>query len=129
MTTSAEQIARVTRDGGRSGGTGPGGGSFSVDTDLIRAYVRETRGVADGLGGAVAGHVRRVRDIADDSFGRIGKETGFAAALDGYARALQRQARGVGDNADTLAASASRAARAYRERDAEIASDIAKILG
>jgi hypothetical protein len=72
-------------------------------------------------------HLRQVRSIADDSFGRIGKESGFADALDSFGAALQRQVKGVGANADRLATATSRAARAYRDRDDEIAGHLGRI--
>jgi hypothetical protein len=117
--------------GGGQGGQGNGGqggsGSFAVDTDLLIAYVRRTRGLADSLDSAGTRHLRRIREIADDSFGKIGKESGFAAALDSFTAALHRQVRGVSDNADKLAKSTSRTVRAYRDRDDEIAGHLAGI--
>ena len=143
----ARKAAReVTRDAGRgSGGTGgprggsggsgggaggPGGagsGRFAVDTDLLGGYVRRTRGIADGLDSIGTRHLRRIREIADDSFGKIGKESGFAAALDHFAAALHRQVRGVSNNTDALAKSTAKTLRAYRERDNEIAAHLSGI--
>ncbi len=120
----------VTSGGGKgaAGGGGDGGADgFAVDTDLLTAYVRSTRKVADGLAAVGTNHLRRVRSIADDSFGLIGKESGFAAALDNFGAALQRQVKGVGGNADTLASSTAKAARAYRDRDDEIAAHLNRI--
>lgn len=55
-------------------------GALRVDDTVLHAYVKRTHGVSDALGGA-AGHLGDVRDIAGDSFGKIGKESGFADAL------------------------------------------------
>lgn len=69
-----------------------------------------------------------MRDLADDSFGAIGKETGFADALDHFGAALQRQVKGVGTKADTLAGSVSRTARHYHEQEQDIAQDLLGLL-
>ncbi|MCA1655591.1 MAG: lytic transglycosylase, partial [Pseudonocardiaceae bacterium] len=69
-----------------------------------------------------------VRGLADDSFGKIGKETGFAAALDQFGAALQRQVKGVGAKVDTLAGSVSRTARHYRDQEHDIAQDLLGLL-
>jgi len=121
---AAKAVSR--KDGGGGGGGGRDEG-FAVDTGLLTAYVRSTRNVADGLTTVGTTHVRQVRSIADDSFGLIGKESGFAAALDNFGAALQRQVKGVGANADALATSTSKAARAYRDRDDEISGHLDRI--
>lgn len=111
---------------GGSGDSGTGGvpaGGFAVDTTLLTDYVRRTRAVADGLTSVNTRQVHRVRSIADDSFGKIGRETGFAAALDDFGVALRRQVKGVGANADKLAASTAKTTRAYNRQDEEIAGN------
>jgi hypothetical protein len=110
---------------GQSGGQQSGGtGGFAVDTAVLDAYVKRTRAVADGLTSIGTTQVRRIREIADDSFGKIGKETGFASALDGFAVSLRRQVTGVGGNADKLAGSTAKAARTYRRQDEQIADSL-----
>ncbi|MFC4858029.1 transglycosylase SLT domain-containing protein [Actinophytocola glycyrrhizae] len=101
-------------------GAGRGRDGFLVDPDALAGYARTTRDIADDLRGLSARQLRNVRGLAEDSFGGIGKETGFAAALDHFGAALQRQVRGVGDKADTLAASVSRTARDYRDEEQDI---------
>lgn len=108
--------------GGRGGGSGGGGGGrggggFSVDVGVLRDYARRTRNGADELTALGRGHVREIREIADDSFGRIGRQSGFAEALDNFGAALRKQVKAVAHNTDALAASASRSARAYRDQD------------
>jgi hypothetical protein len=115
------------RGGQHEGGTPQGG--FAVDTTVLDGYVRGTRRVADDLLAVGTRQVRPIREIADDSFGKIGKETGFAAALDHFAAALQRQVKGVGSNADRLATSAARTARAYRDQDDDIAAILRGTMG
>ncbi|MCE6994819.1 transglycosylase SLT domain-containing protein [Saccharothrix sp. S26] len=111
--------------GGGSRGGGSGGGGFSVDVGVLRDYARRTRDSADDLTALGRRHVREVREIADDSFGRIGKQSGFAEALDNFGAALRKQVKAVARNTDALATSASRSARAYREQD----DDVARSLG
>ncbi|MEU7787340.1 transglycosylase SLT domain-containing protein [Amycolatopsis sp. NPDC049159] len=98
-----------------------GSGALKVDDAVLHGYVRRTRHVADALGGAT-GQLRDVRDIAEDSFGRIGKESGFAGALAGFGLALQRQVKGVGTHADGLATAAQKAARTYRDHETATAA-------
>ncbi|MFI9818732.1 type VII secretion target [Saccharothrix variisporea] len=97
---------------------------FSVDLDVLRGFARRTRGTADDLTAAGRRHVREVREVAEDSFGRIGEESGFADALDGFGAALRRQVKAVAHNTDRLADSAARAARAYRDHDDDIARSL-----
>ncbi|MGM1059976.1 type VII secretion target [Saccharothrix sp. Mg75] len=113
--------------GGRGGGGGGGGrggregGGFSVDLGVLRDYARRTGNSADDLTALGRRHVREVREIADDSFGRIGKQSGFADALDDFGAALRKQVKAVAHNTDALATSARRSARAYREQEDDVA--------
>jgi hypothetical protein len=111
--------------GGGGGGGGSRGGGFSVDAGVLRDYAQRTRNSADDLTALGRRHVREVREIADDSFGRIGKQSGFADALDNFGAALRKQVKAVAHNTDALATSAGRAARAYKEQD----DDVARSLG
>ncbi|NUT53892.1 MAG: transglycosylase SLT domain-containing protein [Saccharothrix sp.] len=107
--------------GGGSRGGGSRGGGFSVDVGVLRDYARRTRSSADDLTALGRRHVREVREIADDSFGRIGKQSGFAEALDNFGAALRKQVKAVAHNTDALATSASRSARAYKDQEDDIA--------
>jgi hypothetical protein len=122
-----EIIDAITQQlsGGRpnSGGQ-PSGGGFSVTTDELTGYVRGTRRLADELHRLATHQIHSVRTIADDSFGKIGKETGFATALDRFADALQRQASGVAKNADTLSDTVAKTARSYQHEDQQIADEL-----
>lgn len=120
-----EAMKRGGSRGGSGGGGSRGGGGFSVDAGVLRDYARRTRNSADDLTALGRRHVREVREIADDSFGRIGKQSGFAEALDNFGAALRKQVKAVAHNTDALATSASRAARAYKEQD----DDVARSLG
>jgi hypothetical protein len=123
---------QLSGGGGSSGGSSSGGGGssggFSVTTGELTGYVRNTRQLADELHKVATHQIHSVRTIADDSFGKIGKETGFAAALDHFADALQRQASGVAKNADTLSDAVAKTARSYRHDDQEIADELLDLL-
>jgi hypothetical protein len=110
--------------GGSRGGGSRGGGGFSVDLGVLRDYARRTRNSADDLTALGRRHVREVREIADDSFGRIGKQSGFADALDNFGAALRKQVKAVAHNTDALATSAGRSARAYQEQEDDIAGSL-----
>ncbi|WP_367137656.1 type VII secretion target [Saccharothrix sp. HUAS TT1] len=128
-------VERMKRGGGGSGGGGGGGGSrgggsrggggFSVDVGVLRDYARRTAGSADDLTAIGRRHVREVREVAEDSFGRIGKQSGFADALDNFGAALRKQVKAVAHNTDALATSAGRSARAYKDQD----DDVSRSLG
>lgn len=111
--------------GGRRGGRGDG---FRVDPDALAAYMKSTRTIADELDSLRRRELHKVRSVSEDSFGRIGKETGFADALDSFGQSLQRQVRGAGRKADTLARSVARTARHYREQDADVADELLALL-
>ncbi|ANZ40868.1 lytic transglycosylase [Lentzea guizhouensis] len=124
---AAREAPRRTPPRRGGGGGGGSGGSprdgFAVRPGALDHYVKQGKDVADDLAAIGTRHVRQVGRIADDSFGRIGKETGFAAALETFGAALHRQVDGVGRNADRLARSTGRLARAYRAQDDAIADD------
>jgi hypothetical protein len=117
---------------GTTGGTPPrrggesGRGGFAVSPAALDRYVRQGRDIADDLASIGTRHVRQVREIAGDSFGRIGEESGFASALKTFGAALHRQVDGAGRNADRLARSTERLARAYRAQDDAIADDLGR---
>ncbi|MGH3761103.1 transglycosylase SLT domain-containing protein [Actinophytocola sp.] len=114
--------------GGDRGRNGGGGDGFRVDPDALAGYAKSARTIADELAALRAKELHKVRSVADDSFGRIGKETGFADALNSFGQSLQRQVRGAGRKADTLAASVTKTARHYREQDADIADELLALL-
>jgi len=119
------------KHGGKHEGGKHGGGDrdgFMVDPEALGGYVRGTRTIADELGALRTKELHKVRSIADDSFGRIGKETGFADALNSFGQSLQRQVKGAHHNADTLAGSVAKTARHYRDQDDDIADDLLQLL-
>ncbi|MEU4742578.1 transglycosylase SLT domain-containing protein [Actinosynnema sp. NPDC023658] len=113
-----------SRGGGSHGGGGSRGGGFSVDVGVLRDYARRTRNSADDLTALGRRHVREVREIADDSFGHLGKQSGFADALDNFGAALRKQVKAVAHNTDALATSASRSAHSYKDQEDDIAHSL-----
>ncbi|WP_410566913.1 type VII secretion target [Amycolatopsis sp. cmx-4-61] len=118
---AAHDVTTHHRKTGGGGGASPGGGPLRVDDAVLHSYVHRTRHVADALGTAT-GRLRDVREIARDSFGKIGEESGFADALAGFGLALQRQVKGVGAHADGLASAAGKAAKSYRDHETATAA-------
>lgn len=116
------------KNGGNNGGKNGGGDGFQVDPDALTGYAKNARTIADELSALRGKELRNVRSIADDSFGRIGKETGFADALNRFGASLQRQVRGAGHNADTLAGSVAKTARHYHAQEADIADDLVSLM-
>lgn len=111
-----DKKAKNDKPGGKKHGTD----GFIVDPDALSGYVRTTRHIADDLHDLSSHQLRNVRGLADDSFGKVGKETGFAAALDHFGAALQRQVKGVGARADKIATSVAGTARDYRDEEQDI---------
>lgn len=101
---------------------------FSVATAELTGYVRDTRRLADELTKLATHQIRSVRAIDEASFGKIGKETGFAIALDHFAEALQRQVSGVAKNADAVSDTVAKTARDYRNDDRQIADELLDLL-
>lgn len=122
---AAAAVERRTRRGDRAGGDAE---RLVVDPDALTGYADRARAIADELTGLRRRELRGLRTLSEDGFGRIGAETGFAAAVDRFGQALQHQLRGVGRNADTLARSVSRTARHYREQERDIAEDLLRLL-
>lgn len=119
------------KDGGRDGR--PGGSrpteGFEVDAVALDKYARDTAALAGELRKAARAQVGSIRGIADDSFGRIGRDSGFATALTGFATALRAQVDGVADNAAELGRATGRTADAYQHEDDGIAADFTRLLG
>lgn len=101
---------------------------YSVVTTELTGYARQARQLADELNRLATHTVKPLGSIPDDSFGRIGKETGFAAALNHFADALRHQLAGVAKNADTLGDAVAKTARTYRGQDQDLAQDILDLI-
>ncbi|MEV4315326.1 transglycosylase SLT domain-containing protein [Actinocrispum sp. NPDC049592] len=117
--SQARQAVRSTRPHTHKPGSHVG---YQVDPGLLHGFVRRTKRVADELGTATTKHLQHIRDVTDGSFGKIGEESGFAAALDHFGAALSRQVREVATNADALATSTAKAATAYRDQENDAAA-------
>lgn len=101
---------------------------FQVDPDALAGYARAARHVADDLGGLSNRELDGVHDLAADSFGKIGDETGFGKALDEFGKALRHQVRTVGTSADALARGVSHTAAGYRDDEDHTASNLLSLL-
>lgn len=101
---------------------------FQVDPEALTGYARTARHVADDLGGLAKHELRGVHGLAADSFGKIGAETGFAAALDDFGKALSHQVASVGENAGTLSHAVSRTAGDYRDEEHDAADKLIALL-
>jgi hypothetical protein len=101
---------------------------FQVDPDALAGYVRAARHVADDLGGLSNRELDGVRDLADDSFGKLGAETGFAKALDDFGGALRYQVKSVGTRADNLSRAVADTVRDYRDHERDNVSEIVALL-
>lgn len=101
---------------------------FQVDPDALAGYARTARHVADDLGALTRRELHGVHELAEDSFGKIGAVTGFAAALDAFGKALTHQVDAVGKNAGTLSHSMSRTAGDYRDEEQDAEDELISLL-
>ncbi|WP_010693237.1 transglycosylase SLT domain-containing protein [Saccharopolyspora spinosa] len=135
----AEAAAKaVTGNGGKTkapegspgdgGGGKPGGDGFKVAPDQLLAYTKEADDIAGQLANTGAKTVHSVTGIANDSFGAVGQETGFSAALGDFSKSLEKQVNATGANARKLGAATTDAAKAYRDTDEESARELKKLL-
>ncbi|OLR95152.1 type VII secretion target [Actinokineospora bangkokensis] len=112
--------------GGDKGGRGGGPEGFQVDTAALDAYAKQTAKLAEELRESAK---KGLGGITGEGFGRIGRDSGFAEALAGFAKALGTQVSGVAGNAAELGRATRRTADAYQEQDGGIAIDLSKLLG
>jgi hypothetical protein len=101
---------------------------FSVLTTELSGYVTSTHRLAGDLHRLATHTVAPVRTIAEDSFGPIGKDTGFAKALSRFAHSLEQQIAGVATNAGTLGDAVAKTAHTYQRQDEALAKDILDLL-
>lgn len=101
---------------------------FQVDPDALAGYARTAKHVADDLGSLARRDLDGVRELAGDSFGKIGAVTGFSAALGEFGTALAHQVDAVGKNAGTLSHAMSRTAGDYRDEDKDAAAKLIDLL-
>jgi hypothetical protein len=106
-------------------GQGRGREGFLVDPDALSGYARRTRDIAEELTALRSG---QLKEVAGEGFGRIGRETGFAAALDRFGQAMRHQVRGLGRDADAIATSVTRTARQYHDQESEVTDDLLRLL-
>ena len=90
---------------------------FGVVSGELTGYAQHTRRMATELHELATRRIGPVRKLAEHGLGPIGRESGFAAALDHFAAALEHQVAGVAKNADTLGDSVAKAGQSYRDQD------------
>jgi hypothetical protein len=125
IVTSVDDQQIIDEINRQAGGDGQ---RFSIVTTELSGYVRHTRDLTEDLRRLGKRTINSVQTIAEDSFGKIGKETGFTAALNNFAGALEHQVDGLAGNADKLGDGVAKTARTYREQDDEIAESIMDML-
>ncbi|KAA9148161.1 transglycosylase SLT domain-containing protein [Amycolatopsis acidicola] len=109
-------------------------GGFKADPAQFRTYASQADDVAAQLKEIGAKTVQKVTGIAKDSFGAVGKETGFADALGDFSRSLEKQVSTTAGNARTLSEQTRKAASQYKDHDDAAlqtlsSADISGVLG
>lgn len=119
---------------GKHSAKGKGKDGFSADPAEFRRYTNKVDHIAAELRSVGSRTEHEVTSIAHDTFGQVGKETGFSAALSDFANSLGKQINAVSKNAQNLGSEVEKAAQAYRASDEEAAvsittADIKSVLG
>jgi hypothetical protein len=111
-------------DHGKGNGGGGTSGGFTADAQALTAYTRKTGQVADELGSIGSRTVHQVTGIAADSFGAVGKETGFADALGDFSRSLEKQVKAIGSQARNLGEATGKIAKTYQDNEDDVSKDL-----
>jgi hypothetical protein len=106
-----------------------GRGGFTVDPAALAAYAKQAGDVGDDLRNIGQKTVGAVHGIAENSFGEVGKETGFTDALADFSTTLQQQIDTLASDARQLGSAAEEDAKAYEKADESAANDIKSVLG
>lgn len=115
-------------------GKGGKGSGFSADPAQFTGYTRDVDRIAGQLRDTASRTVHSVTGIAKDSFGQVGKETGFADALGDFSRSLEKQVQTTAGNARDLGELTAKAAKTYHAQEDDTAhelraTDISGVLG
>lgn len=121
-------------DGKDNSRSSKGKDGFTADPAQFSAYTNKVDDVANELRSVGSRTVHAVTSIAPDSFGDVGKETGFSAALSDFGKSLEQQVSATGKNARALGSEVAAAAKAYQANEDEVAAmikstDITSVLG
>jgi hypothetical protein len=111
-----------------------GGGGFKADPAQFTAYTRGADRIAGELREISSRTVHSVTGIAKNSFGQVGRETGFADALGDFSRSLEKQVKTTAKNAQDLGELTAKAAKTYHGQEDTAArnlraADITSVLG
>lgn len=132
----ARKAANQVSDGhGKGHGSGSGDGhkaghgkEFGTNTTALRAYSKAADGIADELEKVGDRTVHSVSSMDANSFGPVGKETGFTDALVDFSTRLEKQVKMTGKNVRKLGTDATEAAKTYEETDETATKHLAKAL-
>jgi hypothetical protein len=115
----------------KGGGNGqPGNGKgFQVDPAALSTYARQAERVGTELMSIGQRAAQAVDGIADNSFGAVGKESGFTSALGEFATALRQQVGVLSTDADQLGRGTAQVAGNYENTDDSAARNIQSVLG
>jgi hypothetical protein len=97
---------------------------FTVDAAALAQYAKQTGTMSDDLEKVAKAKLGSVQDLAEDIFGKVGKETGFARALNKFADALEHQVKSVAGNANRFSRAVDRVATAYAESEADAVANL-----
>jgi lysozyme-like protein len=109
---------------GHSGGKG----DYSVDTSMLGSYSGGSKHIAESLTGTDGKQLATIHGIAEHSFGKIGKESGFADALQSFGTAMHHQVNGISTNVTNLAKSVHKISKSYDDDDQQLAQQLLHMI-
>ncbi|WP_243788734.1 transglycosylase SLT domain-containing protein [Saccharopolyspora gloriosae] len=101
---------------------------FTVETDLLTDYAEAVEGIAEELGNIGKRALDSITGLTPNSFGEVGAETGFAAALADLGKSLDKQVAAVGESARSLGAAAAETAKTYLQADDDSIKALEQVL-
>ncbi|TDP96589.1 transglycosylase-like protein with SLT domain [Labedaea rhizosphaerae] len=119
---------RLTTGGKQPDGHSGGKGDYSVDTSMLGSYAGGSKQIAESLVSTDGKQLASIHGIAEHSFGRIGKESGFADALQSFGTSMHHQVDGISKNVTNLAHSVTKISKSYDDDDQQLAQQLLHMI-
>jgi len=105
-----------------------GKGDYSVDTSMLGSYAGGSKQIAEALTATDGKQLASIHGIAEHSFGKIGKESGFADALQSFGTSMHHQVDGISTNVSNLAQSVAKISKSYDDDDKQLAQQLLHMI-
>jgi hypothetical protein len=95
---------------------------------MLGSYSGGSKHIAESLTGTDGKQLASIHGIAEHSFGKIGKESGFADALQSFGTAMHHQVNGISTNVTNLAKSVTKISKSYDDDDQQLAQQLLHMI-